>query len=113
MSHPDRVLFPEQGFTKLALARYYERVSPWLLPHLQDRPLTLVRCPQGYNKDCFYQKHANDTVPDTIGRVKIPEDTWRVLVHDRRFSSGSHRARSDGRAGVAYMGSETGWTRPS
>ena len=83
LSHPDRVLFPDQGFTKLALARYYERVSPWLLPHLQDRPLTLVRCPEGYNKDCFYQKHANDTVPDTIGRVKIPEGhgvSWYMIA---------------------------------
>ena len=74
ITHPDRVLFPEQGVTKLSLARYYERVSPWLLPHLKGRPLTLVRCPEGYNKECFYQKHANDTVPDTIGRVKISED---------------------------------------
>ena len=83
VSHPDRVLFPDQGFTKLALARYYERVSPWLLPHLQDRPLTLVRCPEGYNKECFYQKHANDTVPDTIGRVKISEDngvSWYMIA---------------------------------
>ena len=74
LTHPDRVLFPDQGFTKLELARYYERVGSWLLPHLQDRPLTLVRCPQGYNKDCFYQKHANDTIPDAIGRVKISEE---------------------------------------
>jgi len=74
LSHPDRVLFPDQGFTKLALARYYEQVSTWLLPHLKDRPLTLVRCPEGHNKECFYQKHANDTVPDTIGRVKIRDE---------------------------------------
>jgi len=83
VSHPNRVLFPDQGFTKLALARYYECVSPWLLPHLQDRPLTLVRCPEGYDKECFYQKHANDTVPDTIGRVKISEDngvSWYMIA---------------------------------
>jgi bifunctional non-homologous end joining protein LigD len=83
VSHPDRVLFPDQGFTKLALARYYERVSTWLLPHLQDRPLTLVRCPRGHNKDCFYQKHANDTVPDTIGRGEIPEEhgvSWYMIA---------------------------------
>ena len=83
VSHPHRVLFPDQGFTKIALARYYEHVSPWLLPHLQDRPLTLVRCPEGYNKDCFYQKHANDTVPDAIGRVKISEEngvSWYMIA---------------------------------
>jgi len=83
VSHPDRILFPDRGFTKLTLARYYEQVSIWLLPHLQDRPLTLVRCPEGYDKECFYQKHANDTVPDTIGRVKIPEDkgvSWYMIA---------------------------------
>ena len=83
VSHPDRILFPDLGFTKLALAQYYERVSQWLLPHLQDRPLTLVRCPEGYNKDCFYQKHATDGVPDTIGRVEIPEQqgvSWYMIA---------------------------------
>ena len=83
VSHPHRILFPDQGITKLALAQYYARVSPWLLPHLQDRPLTLVRCPGGYNKDCFYQKHATDTVPDTIGRVKISEEhgvSWYMIA---------------------------------
>ncbi|MEO8047791.1 MAG: DNA ligase D, partial [Nitrospirota bacterium] len=77
VSHPDRILFPDHGFTKLAVAQYYERVSQWLLPHLQDRPLMLVRCPEGYTKDCFYQKHATDTVPDTIGRVEILEERGR------------------------------------
>ena len=83
ITHPHRVLFPDQGFTKLALSQYYERVCPWLLPHLQGRPLTLVRCPEGYNKECFYQKHANDTVPDTIDRVKIPHGngpSWYLIA---------------------------------
>jgi bifunctional non-homologous end joining protein LigD len=74
LSHPDRVLFPEQSVTKLALAQYYETVSEWILPHVQDRPLTLVRCPEGYDKECFYQKHANDRIPAAVGRVEIPED---------------------------------------
>ena len=74
LSHPDRVLFPEQTLTKLALAQYYETVSEWILPHVQERPLTLVRCPEGYKKECFYQKHANDRIPEAVGRVEIPED---------------------------------------
>jgi bifunctional non-homologous end joining protein LigD len=73
LSHPDRVLYPEQGLTKLALAQYYEQISSWILPHLEGRPLTLVRCPEGHAADCFYQKHANESVPEVIGRVKIPE----------------------------------------
>src|SRR5438445_1266994 len=47
ISHPDRVLFPDAGATKLDLARYYEAIAGWILPHLVDRPLTLVRCPTG------------------------------------------------------------------
>jgi bifunctional non-homologous end joining protein LigD len=74
LSHPDRVLYPETGLTKLALARYYEEVSDWILPHLEGRPLTLVRCPEGHTAECFYQKHANETVSEAIGRVEIPED---------------------------------------
>jgi bifunctional non-homologous end joining protein LigD len=84
LSHPDRLLYPDQGLTKLALARYYEHVSTWLLPHLQDRPLTLVRCPEGFNKDCFYQKHANDTIPDTIDWVQIHDDhgkSWYMIAN--------------------------------
>ncbi len=73
LSHPDRLLFPEQGVTKLALARYYESISDWILPHVEDRPLTIVRCPEGHNKACFYQKHATDHIPEEVGRVKIPE----------------------------------------
>ena len=84
LTHPDRVLFPELSLTKLALARYYEQIGTWILPHLKDRPLTLVRCPEGYDKECFYQKHATDTVPKVVGRVEIPEgkETACYMVAD-------------------------------
>jgi bifunctional non-homologous end joining protein LigD len=75
LSHADRVLFPKHGYTKLAVARYYEQLTDRLLPHLHGRPLTLVRCPEGHNNECFYQKHATETVPDAISRVDIPDDT--------------------------------------
>lgn len=83
LSHPERVLFPEQGITKLALAQYYESVKEWILPHVEDRPLTLVRCPEGYKKECFYQKHAGDQIPKVVGRVEIPEDdgsSWYMVA---------------------------------
>ncbi len=84
LTHPDRVLFPEQSVTKLALARYYESVSEWIVPHLQGRPLTVVRCPEGYTKECFYQKHANDRIPEAVGRVEIAEEegTASYMVAD-------------------------------
>ena len=47
LSHPEKVLFPSQGLTKSDLASHYEAVAERMLPHIQDRPLSLVRCPQG------------------------------------------------------------------
>jgi bifunctional non-homologous end joining protein LigD len=75
LTHPDRVLYPDQGITKLALAEYYAAIEEWALPHLANRPLSLVRCPEGQGKECFYQKHATPAVPDVVGRVQIPEGT--------------------------------------
>jgi bifunctional non-homologous end joining protein LigD len=57
ISHPERVVYPSLGFTKLDLARYYDEVGEALLPHLSGRPLTLVRCPDGAEGECFYQRH--------------------------------------------------------
>ncbi len=75
ITHPDRVIEPEGGLTKLELARYYERISERMLPHLADRPLALVRCPEGTSKPCFYQKHGGFTVPARVRRVRIREKT--------------------------------------
>ncbi len=74
LSHPDRVLYPEQGVTKLDLARYYQAVEEWILPHVAKRPLTLVRCPEGRKKACFYQKHFRDGMPSSIRSVPIHEE---------------------------------------
>jgi bifunctional non-homologous end joining protein LigD len=73
ISHPDRVLYPEIGLTKLDLARYYESVADWVLPHVVDRPLTLVRCPAGRKSQCFYQKHIAGALPPGIREVSIKE----------------------------------------
>jgi len=73
LTHPDRVLFPEQGVSKRTIAAYYQRICTRMLPYVDKRPLTLVRCPDGRNGECFYQKHANASVPDAVGRVDIEE----------------------------------------
>jgi bifunctional non-homologous end joining protein LigD len=73
LTNPDRVLYPDPGITKLALAQYYDRVKDWALPHLAGRPLSLVRCPEGYDKECFYQKHISAGMPDVVGRVEIAD----------------------------------------
>jgi bifunctional non-homologous end joining protein LigD len=59
ISHPDRVIDEHSGATKLDLVRFYEWIAPWLLPHLADRPVALVRAPDGIGGEHFFQKHAN------------------------------------------------------
>jgi bifunctional non-homologous end joining protein LigD len=73
LTHPDRVLFRDQAITKLGLARYYEAVADWMVPQVADRPLSLVRCPEGERGACFYQKHAAPGVPKQVKRVRIRE----------------------------------------
>ena len=78
LTHPERILYPEQGVTKLALARYYESIHEWVLPHLVQRPLVLVRCPEGHpegegQKGCFYQKHLPRTQAGAVSRIAISE----------------------------------------
>jgi bifunctional non-homologous end joining protein LigD len=73
LTSPDKVLYPEQGITKRALAEYYVAVAEWILPHLRGRPLSLVRCPAGRKKACFFQKHVGAYVPDEVRRVEIPD----------------------------------------
>ena len=73
VTHPERVLFDELGLTKEALAKYYESVADHLLPDLKNRPLSLVRCPQGPGEGCFYQKHIDKAWSSEIERVVVPE----------------------------------------
>lgn len=63
LTHPDKVIDAATGTTKQQLAHYYLEVSKAMLPHIADRPLTLVRCIEGSGKPCFYQKHRKETMP--------------------------------------------------
>ncbi|HEY7809007.1 MAG TPA: non-homologous end-joining DNA ligase [Allosphingosinicella sp.] len=72
LSNPDKVLYPEQGITKGDLADYYAAVAERLLPHSAFRPITMVRCPTGTGKKCFYQRHAGSGVPEQLGEVLVP-----------------------------------------
>jgi len=71
LTSPEKVLYPEQGITKRALAEYYLAVADAMLPHVANRPITLVRCPTGRQKKCFYQRHAGSGVPVELGQVEI------------------------------------------
>ena len=71
ISNGAKLLYPEAGISKLELARYYEAVADVLVPHVRDRPLTLVRCPNGWDRHCFYQKHAPAGLSELVERVEI------------------------------------------
>ncbi|HEU5254739.1 MAG TPA: DNA ligase D, partial [Vicinamibacterales bacterium] len=75
ISHPDRVLYPDRKLTKLDIARYYESIAKWIVPHVAGRPLTLVRCPEGIAGDCFFMKHSKVWAPKALRRVRIKEKT--------------------------------------
>lgn len=77
LTHPDRVLWEDQGLTKQELAEFYLGISEWLLPHLVDRPLTLIRCPGGTEKKCFVQRHSWAGMSDFIHRTTIPDNSGK------------------------------------
>jgi bifunctional non-homologous end joining protein LigD len=92
ISHPERVIYPALGLAKLDLARYYDAVGEWLLPHLAGRPLTLVRCPDGVEGECFYQRH--------LAMGASPGD---VKTFKRLRSSKGHYLYVDSRRGILSM----------
>jgi bifunctional non-homologous end joining protein LigD len=73
ISNRDRVIFPESGETKGDLADYYAAVASLMLPFAATRPISLVRCPQGRAKKCFFQKHDSGTFGDHVHHVPIRE----------------------------------------
>ncbi len=73
ITNAQRVIFPESGQTKGDLADYYATVAPLMLPFIANRPLSLVRCPQGRAKACFFQKHDSGTFGDHVHHVPIHE----------------------------------------
>ncbi|ATE66580.1 DNA ligase D [Rhizorhabdus dicambivorans] len=73
ITNPDRVIFPEAKVTKGDLAGYYRTIAPLILPWLAHRPVSLVRCPQGRGKQCFFQKHDSGSFGDHVHHVPIRE----------------------------------------
>ncbi len=73
ISNPDRIIFPGDDLTKGQLADYYAAVSSQLLATMADRPMTLIRCPQGRAKHCFFQKHDTGSMGDAVHHVPVKE----------------------------------------
>jgi bifunctional non-homologous end joining protein LigD len=86
ISNPDKVLFEDAGVTKADLARYYQRVSDRMLPHLRGRPISMQRFPDGIGAEGFFHKDVPDYFPDWIERVKVRKrggSLTQVIVRDR------------------------------
>jgi bifunctional non-homologous end joining protein LigD len=87
ITHPDKLLFPDDGITKGELASYYETLAPVILPHLRGRPLTMERYPAGIDKKGFWQKDVSKGFPEWLERVTVPKKDGVVhhpIVTDAR-----------------------------
>jgi bifunctional non-homologous end joining protein LigD len=73
LTHPDRVLFADMGLSKADLIEYYRAVERFILPHVSRRLLSLVRCPQGTERKCFYQKHSTEGFPGAFRSLRVHE----------------------------------------
>jgi len=83
ISHPDKLLFPEEEISKKDVVDYYQKIGPTLLPHIHDRPINLQRFPDGIDSQGFYQKEVPDYFPKWIDRSKVEvkkegEDQYQV-----------------------------------
>jgi bifunctional non-homologous end joining protein LigD len=87
ITHPEKVLFPEDGITKSDLAAYYEAIAPVMLPHIRARPVTMERFPNGLGKPGFLQKDVSKGFPEWLQRVEVPKKGGVVhhpLINDER-----------------------------
>lgn len=85
LTHPDKVLYADGRVTKRQLAEYYQAVGEWMLPHVVDRPLALVRCPDGQGGKCFFQRNWNSTFSAAVDKVNVSVSGAKeehVAVHD-------------------------------
>jgi bifunctional non-homologous end joining protein LigD len=73
VSSPDKILFKKERITKKEVADFYQSIAKVMLPYLADRPLSLVRCPEGSEGTCFYQKHVSGKVPDSFTTFPLME----------------------------------------
>src|SRR4029079_6886346 len=87
ITHPDKVLFPDDGITKAELASYYEMIAPVMVPHMRNRPVTMERYHRGIGAPGFFQKDVAKGFPDWLERVEVPKKGGTVhhaLVTDAR-----------------------------
>lgn len=82
LTHPERLLWPEDGITKEGLAEFYTNIADWILPHITDRVLSLVRCPSGASEKCFFAKHAWNGLGKSVSLVDVGETEPMLAIKD-------------------------------
>lgn len=97
ITNPDKLMWPDEGITKADLVDYYARIADVMLPHVEERLMTLVRYPDGIDGKRFFQKDASKYFPDWIPRKTVPKDKGRGTV--------SHVVVTE-RATLAYLGNQ-------
>jgi bifunctional non-homologous end joining protein LigD len=74
ISSPEKIIFKEENITKKDISDFYQLVAEFMLPYLMDRPLSLVRCPQGTDHTCFYQKHFAGRIPESFHSLSLKDN---------------------------------------
>ena len=103
ITHPEKVLFPDDGITKGELAAYYEAIAPVMLPHLRGRPVTMERYPAGIGKKGFWQKDVSKGFPEWLQRVEVPKKDGVVhhpIVDRRAIAAVGHESEHASRQHV-------------
>lgn len=97
ITHPEKILFPEDGLTKRDLVDYYRRIAPWMMPHVRGRPLAMERYPDGIDRPGFFHKSAPPFYPDWIETV---------TVERKQGGTARHVVCNDG-ATLAYLANQS------
>ena len=97
ITHPGKILDETTGMTKHDLAAYYAAVSTEILKYIADRPLSIVRCPEGSSKSCFFQKHTGFGVPESVKTIPVPSRKGGATENDLTVDT------SEGLMGLAQM----------
>jgi bifunctional non-homologous end joining protein LigD len=98
LTHPDKILDAASQLTKQQLADYYWAIASYMLPYVADRPLSLVRCPEGTGRPCFFQKHVNHTLPPGMKSVDVRDKKTGKIEPYITLST------AEALAGLAQMG---------
>ena len=81
LSNLDKVMYPETGFTKGQVIEYYKNIAPYILPHIEDRPITMKRFPNGIDGEHFYEKEAPSHTPSWVKTFQVPSNRKNSFIN--------------------------------